>query len=523
MADVFIREVFPLDDVQSLYSLGDDPIKKLFLIITSNGRGKYQRGHVRLFKVFKEKRILNFINTILKPGSAKMAESLAQGKIANGNSLKDILISGIKNVLRNHPDTETRISLIKEGTAQKPLSNFPGYVSSAVIGVVVSIIFYCLNTSRTVEVLGLGMLYSDGIDLQAVSWMVYHKEIKLILASINKNMFLFVKLFLAITVATMFTYNFIHPDLKKPIPLHEWLQFVYKLGVAYIIAYITFEILMDNIHNIWQGTLPYARPKEVKISELFILTGIFVYILCRGKPPKEKAYAGKEKKLVINETNLPGRLENPCHFHHGTESSNICNLCERSFCPSCLTKIDDMFYCYECINNTLYGKLERSNKAIKKKMADNLFSRRAFSFIVDAVLFFLLLKAFGYILTYGLVAFPIILFGKAYIPQQGIFRGMMIGFYLLFMIREFTFRKGGHRQSLGKRILGVETVNINTGKRASFWAHILRNSPIVLIFIVNWLILLYMAGELWYLKTYSTRWIDRIAKARVQRTNTGIF
>ncbi len=75
-------------------------------------------------------------------------------------------------------------------------------------------------------------------------------------------------------------------------------------------------------------------------------------------------------------------------------------------------------------------------------------------------------------------------------------------------------------------MFGIETVNNKTARRATFWAHLVRSSPYFLLLLNNGIIqilpIFYVVLEIWFIikHEFTYRFIDIIAKTRVQRTNT---
>lgn len=178
--------------------------------------------------------------------------------------------------------------------------------------------------------------------------------------------------------------------------------------------------------------------------------------------------------------------------------------------------------CY-CVNEPVFQNNTSGSTGFQQRLLNNILIRRTLAFILDMLLIIAILKILG--LIYSLIlAYHIIYLGEweQLIPQRNI--GNIIVFWatVAFSLREFLFGAKGHRQSLGKRLFGLEVIKNKSG-RSPVWSHIVRNLPNFLICFPGFLFLLYFIVEYMFMYFRGWRLIDYITDTRVQEVSTGIF
>jgi len=166
----------------------------------------------------------------------------------------------------------------------------------------------------------------------------------------------------------------------------------------------------------------------------------------------------------------------------------------------------------------MLAKGDLSITEIFAKPEIQMLSLRLLALTVDLFTFWLLFKIFMYILLFVFLLLPIMILGssEAWVPENNIGHWIFFGMVALFTLREFRFRPR-HRHSLGKGLLGIEVVDTKTQKPASIWRHFIRNSPYFLILISGDLLMLYMVFEVAALVKNPQRFIDHIARTKVQK------
>ena len=159
------------------------------------------------------------------------------------SSLSDRKVfSYIDQLLRNHPKEHSRVNYLRDPALMADSMIFPSIWEMVVIGVVLGFTFYAYNAARIVEVLGSELLNFGSMNITGIGQKLYYGEINQTLTSTPSLLRNLSFLFLSVSFATFFFYNFNHPDVKKPIPLNFLVTLAAKIFVAFLVAHIMFMV-----------------------------------------------------------------------------------------------------------------------------------------------------------------------------------------------------------------------------------------------------------------------------------------